>query len=83
MQYMNEMKLHVHYDSSVYRFSWKTKSAFLTVLLHCSGGLLRVQRVKPNLDLLPADDNTIDCAGKRCAPLVKFASQTLIFFVNK
>jgi hypothetical protein len=46
----------------------KIKSVFVTVCLHCSGGLLRVQRVKPNLDLLPADDNTIDCAGKRCAP---------------
>ncbi len=44
------------------------KLYFVTMRLHCSGGLLRVQRVKPNLDLLPADDNTIDCAGKRCAP---------------
>jgi hypothetical protein len=53
------------YDYIIYRFSLKTKSDFVTVRSHCSGGLLRVQRVKPNLDLLPADDNTIDCAGKR------------------
>jgi hypothetical protein len=54
--------------SNIY-LSLKTKSVFVTVRLHgVQGGLLRVQRVKPNLDLLPADDNTIDCAGKRCAP---------------
>ena len=36
-----------------------------------TSGLLRVQRVEANHDLLPADDNTIDCGGESGAKCFK------------
>jgi len=48
-------------DGSVIYGSSKEESEELRLF---TGGLLRVQRLESNRDLLPADDNTIDCGGE-------------------